>query len=152
MDENIFRLPCYHFLMAQQPLVSHGQFNVEASWSHSDAPHLVRFLCMSDQTDADIYLTAHNTHKRQTFMALAGFKPPQFNKWAATEEQWCSKYESSDNHCNPSSKHRNLSCSEGDIDSALHHKMQCNFMEYLWRVKRVLMCAKCGETTVFCKN
>ena len=70
MDENIFRLPCYHFLMAQQPLVSHGQFTFEASWSDSDVPHLVHFLWMSDQTDAETSTWQHTTFTRDRYLWL----------------------------------------------------------------------------------
>ena len=38
--------------MAQQPLVGQGLLIIEASISHSDTPHSVRLLWMSDQPDA----------------------------------------------------------------------------------------------------
>ena len=48
-----------------------------ASRSHSlDTPHSVRLLWPSDQPDAEnLYLTRHNTHKRQTSMPPTGFEP-----------------------------------------------------------------------------
>ena len=39
--------------MAQQPPVGQGFLIIEASRSHSDAPHSVRLLWTSDQTDAE---------------------------------------------------------------------------------------------------
>jgi hypothetical protein len=44
----------YIFLsMAQQPLLGQGFLIIEASRSHSDAPHLVRLFWTSDQPDAE---------------------------------------------------------------------------------------------------
>jgi hypothetical protein len=61
--------------MAQQPLVGHGLLITEASLSESDTPHSVGLLWTRDQADADLYLTTHNTHNRQTSMPLSGFEP-----------------------------------------------------------------------------
>ena len=48
----------------------------EASRSHSDTPRSVGLLWTSDKPDVEIlYLTTHDTHKRQTSMPLAGFEP-----------------------------------------------------------------------------
>ena len=41
------------FSWAQQPLVGQGLLIIEASRSHSDTPHSVRLLWMSDQPDAE---------------------------------------------------------------------------------------------------
>jgi hypothetical protein len=43
----------YFFPVAQQPLVGQGLLIIEASRSHSDTPHLVGLLWMSDQPDAE---------------------------------------------------------------------------------------------------
>jgi len=52
--------------MVQQPPVGQSLLILEASRSRSDTPHSVRLLWVSDQPDAeDLYLTTHNTHKRQ---------------------------------------------------------------------------------------
>jgi hypothetical protein len=55
-----------------------GLLTVEASRSHSDTPHSVGLLWTSDQPDAEtseLYLTAHDTHKRQTSVSPLGFEP-----------------------------------------------------------------------------
>jgi hypothetical protein len=49
---------------------------VEASRSHPDTPHSIGLLWMVDQPVArDLYLTTHNTHKRQSSMPLSKFEP-----------------------------------------------------------------------------
>jgi hypothetical protein len=64
------------FFSAQQPLVGQGLVIIETSQSHSDTPHSVGALRMSDQPRRrDLYLTKHNTHKRQTSMPPVGFEP-----------------------------------------------------------------------------
>jgi hypothetical protein len=61
--------------MAQQSLVGQGPLITVASQSHSDAPHSCRTtLNKWLARHKDPYVTKHNTHKRQTSMALAGFK------------------------------------------------------------------------------
>ena len=58
------------FAMAQQPLVGQGLLIIEASRSHSDTP--------PDEWSTrrrDLFLTTHNTHKRQTSMPPVGFEP-----------------------------------------------------------------------------
>ena len=60
------------FFMAQQPLLGQGLVVLEASRSHSDTPPPL------DEWSArrrDLYLTTHNTHKRQASMLSAGFEP-----------------------------------------------------------------------------
>ena len=60
------------FFMAQQPLMGQGLVVLEASRSHSDTPPPL------DEWSArrrDLYLTTHNTHKRQASMLSAGFEP-----------------------------------------------------------------------------
>jgi hypothetical protein len=62
--------------MVQQPIVGQGLLIIEASRSHSDTPHSVGLLWTSDQPRRrDLYLTAHNTHKRQTSKLPVGFEP-----------------------------------------------------------------------------
>ena len=63
--------------MVQQPPKGHGILIVEASRSHSDIPQSVGLLWTSDQSDAerDLYLTTHNTIKRQISMPPVGFEP-----------------------------------------------------------------------------
>ena len=61
--------------MPKQPPVGQVLLIVEASRSHSGTPHSVGFPWTSDQPDADLYLTIHNTQKRQTSMPQAGFEP-----------------------------------------------------------------------------
>ena len=63
--------------MAQQPLVDQDLI-IEVSRLHSDTPHSVGLLSTSDQPDTehrDLYLTSHNTDKRQISMTPAGFEP-----------------------------------------------------------------------------
>jgi hypothetical protein len=61
---------------AQQPLVGQGVLIIEVSRSHLDTPHSVGLLCTSDQPlRGDLYLTTHDTHKRETSMPLAGIEP-----------------------------------------------------------------------------
>ena len=50
--------------MAHQPLAGQGLLIIEASRSHSDTPHSVGLLWTSDQHDAHVYLTTHNTNNR----------------------------------------------------------------------------------------
>jgi len=47
----------------------------EVSISHSDTPHSVGFFWTSDRPLACLYLTTHDTHKKQTSMLSAGFEP-----------------------------------------------------------------------------
>jgi len=62
--------------MAQQPLMGQGLIIIEASRFHLDTSHSVELLWTSDQPDAEtLYLTTHNTHKRQTSMPPAAFEP-----------------------------------------------------------------------------
>jgi len=53
------------------PPVGQGLLIIASSRSHSDTPHSVRLLWMSDLP----YVTTHNTHKRETAMPSAGFEP-----------------------------------------------------------------------------
>jgi hypothetical protein len=59
--------------MAQQPQVGQGVLIIEDSPSHSDTPHSVGLLWISRYRD--LYLTTHNTHKKQTSKPPAGFEP-----------------------------------------------------------------------------
>jgi len=61
--------------LAQKALVGQDLPTVETSRSHSDTPHLVGILWTSDQAwSRDLYLTTHNTHKRQTSTPSAGIE------------------------------------------------------------------------------
>jgi hypothetical protein len=63
--------------MAQQPLVGLGLLIFEASRSHT-LRHTTLVRTPLDEGPArrrDLYLTTHNTHKRQTSMPLAGSEP-----------------------------------------------------------------------------
>jgi hypothetical protein len=63
--------------MAQQPLVGQDPFIIEASPSHSFR-HTTLGWAPLDEWSArhrDLYLTTHNTHKRQTSMPPAGLEP-----------------------------------------------------------------------------
>jgi hypothetical protein len=53
----------YPLLMAQQPLVGQGLLVIDASWSHSDTPHLVELLWTSDPHDAATLTWQHTTLK-----------------------------------------------------------------------------------------
>jgi len=49
---------------------------IKASRSHTATLQSVGLLWASDQPDAmDLYLTKHDTYKRQTFILSAGFEP-----------------------------------------------------------------------------
>jgi len=79
--------------MAQPSLV--GLLFIESSRSHSDAPHSVGLLWISDQPEAYNYLTTHNNIKRQTSMPPAVFEPTIiiiiifiYCNWAVTRWQW----------------------------------------------------------------
>ena len=62
--------------MAQQPPVDQCLLIGKASRSHSDTPHSIGHLWTIDQPVArDLYLTTHNTHKRQSSMPLSEFEP-----------------------------------------------------------------------------
>jgi hypothetical protein len=66
----------FFFSMAQQPLVGQGLLIVKASWSN--IRHTTVGRSPLDEWSArrrDLYLTAHNTPKRQTSMPPAGFEP-----------------------------------------------------------------------------
>jgi hypothetical protein len=52
--------------MAQEPLVGHDLFIVEASRSHSDTPHSVGVPWTSDQPDAENYTSQHTKHSQET--------------------------------------------------------------------------------------
>ena len=62
-----------YIFVAKQPLVGQGLV-FEASRSHSDTPNSVGFWT-SDQPEADLYLTTHDAHKRQTSILPSGFEP-----------------------------------------------------------------------------
>ena len=66
----------FFFCMAQLSLVGQGHLITEASRSHSDTSRSLELLTSGDQPDAETSnCTAHNNHKRQTFMPPAGFEP-----------------------------------------------------------------------------
>jgi hypothetical protein len=63
--------------MALQPVVGQGLLIIEASRPQSDR-HTTLGKTPLDEWPArrrDLYLTTHNTHKKQTFMSPAGFEP-----------------------------------------------------------------------------
>jgi hypothetical protein len=50
-----------------------------------DTPNSILLLWRSDQPEADLFLTRHNTHKGQTFMPSAGFEPTiSASEWSQT--------------------------------------------------------------------
>ena len=53
--------------MGQQSLRDQCLLIIEVSRSHSDNPHSVGLLWTSHRPLQRLYLTTHNTHKRQTF-------------------------------------------------------------------------------------
>jgi len=62
--------------MAQQPLLGQGLLIIEASLSHSRQTSLrTTPLDECSTRRRDLYLTKHNTHKRQTSMPPAEFEP-----------------------------------------------------------------------------
>ena len=62
--------------MAPQPPVGQSLLFVEASRSHSDTSRSVGFPWTGDlPLRRDLYLTTHNTHKRQSSMTPEGFEP-----------------------------------------------------------------------------
>jgi hypothetical protein len=65
--------------MAQQPLVGHSLLIIEASRSHSDAPHSVGLLWTSDQPDAENYAWQH-TLTRDRHLCPPQASNPQFQK------------------------------------------------------------------------
>jgi hypothetical protein len=89
-----FQFIYYYFYMVQQPLVVQGLFIIEASRSHSYR-HTALSRTPLDEWSArrrELYLTTHNTHKRQTSMPLAGFEPtisaserPQFHTFRSRD-------------------------------------------------------------------
>jgi len=62
--------------MAQQPLVGQGLFIIEASRC-SQTHHTIKDSSegVIRRTHKNLYLTTHNTQKRQRSMLLAGFQP-----------------------------------------------------------------------------
>ena len=76
-DSNLFGgtvLEGFSFSVARQPLAF--SLSMPHDHTHLDTPHSVGLPCTSDQPQCrDIYLTIHNTQRRQTSMPLAGFEP-----------------------------------------------------------------------------
>jgi len=62
---------CFSFHHEATVPLSQSLFIFEASWSHSDTPHLVVLLWTSDHTDADISTWQHKTRRRDS---QAGFE------------------------------------------------------------------------------
>ena len=73
------------FPMAQQPLVDRDLLIIKALWSHSDTPHTVGFLSMSELPYRVLYLTTHNTHKRQDIHAPGRVRTHIPSEWVATD-------------------------------------------------------------------
>jgi hypothetical protein len=73
------RIGCVYiyFFHGLSPLVGISRRLLEASRLHSDTPNSVGLLWTSGQPDAEtyLYLTIHNTHKRQISIPPAGFEP-----------------------------------------------------------------------------
>jgi len=67
--------------MAQQPLVGHGLYIIEASRSHSDTPHSVGLHWTSDKPDAETATWQHTALKRDIPMTLAGVEPVASGRW-----------------------------------------------------------------------
>jgi hypothetical protein len=68
---NCYRLLLF-FLIARHPLV--GLLIIKASRSHSDTPHIVGLLWMSDQNIAETSIsTTYNIFNRQTSISPVGF-------------------------------------------------------------------------------
>jgi len=65
----------FFFSATLKPPVGQGLLITQSSPSQSDIPYSVGLLWMSDQSDAEIYLTTHNYKKRQNSMLPVGFKP-----------------------------------------------------------------------------
>ena len=64
------------FSLPQQPLVGQGVLMIEASLSNWDTPQSSELIWTSDVVRRTVlYLTPHNTHKKQTCIRMAGFKP-----------------------------------------------------------------------------
>jgi len=70
---NCYRLLLF-FLIARHPLVGQGLLIIKASRSHSDTPHTVGLLWVSDQNIAEASIcTTYNIFNRQTSMFPVGF-------------------------------------------------------------------------------
>ena len=65
---------CLIFYVAQQPLWGQGLLNSDASRSYSRHTALGRIPLDESAHCTDLYLTKHNTHKKDTFWRPAGFK------------------------------------------------------------------------------
>ena len=68
------RGPYFFFCHGSTSLEGLGHLIVEVSKSHSDTPQSVGLIWTSDRLVADLYLTKHNTQKRQMPITLAGFE------------------------------------------------------------------------------
>ena len=66
--------------MVQRPLVGQGLHIIEASRSHSGAPHSVGLLWTSDRPVADTLPTTHNPHMIQTSMLWRDLNPKSQKK------------------------------------------------------------------------
>ena len=65
----------FFFYHGSTALVDQGFLFVDDSWSHWDTPHSVGLLDERSARHRDLYLTTHNTHKRQTPMPRRHSKP-----------------------------------------------------------------------------
>jgi len=72
-----------YFIVAQQPPLDQGLFIIEASWSHSDAPHSVVLLWMGDEPDAENSTWQHATPTTDRHPCYRWDSNPQFQQ--ATE-------------------------------------------------------------------
>ena len=71
----VLRVYTIFFPAALKPPVGQGFLIFQSSRSHLDTPYSVGLLWMSDQPDAEIYLTTQNSKKRQNSMLPAGYEP-----------------------------------------------------------------------------
>jgi len=61
-------------------VVGQGLFMIEDSWRHSDTPHSVGFLWMSDQPDAETSTWQHTTFTRERHSCPWRDSNPQFQQ------------------------------------------------------------------------
>jgi len=71
--------------MAQQFLVGQGLLHIEALRSHSDTPHSVGLLWMSDQPDAQTLVWQHTTLTKDTQTSSRGIRTRNPSKRAAAD-------------------------------------------------------------------
>jgi hypothetical protein len=60
---------------ARQPIVVQGVLIIDVSRLHSDTPHSVGLLWMSDQPDKETFTWQHTHHYKETTIPPRGFEP-----------------------------------------------------------------------------